>query len=716
MTSSSSPTHNLFSSKTFLARLAVGVTLINLLVFILVGLSLRQSHRQYQERAEVTTQNLVQVLENHIAGIIDKVDISLLAVTDEAAKQLAGGRIDAKALNALLARQQARLPELDSLRVADAEGIVSYGAAIPRGAKVDISDRNYFIRQRDDAGAGLVVSEPIFARINRKWVLPISRRIDNPDGSFAGIAYAFVALENFSRMFATLNVGAHGIVTLRDSDLGIVIRHPEPQGIGSVIGQKAAPQPLRDMVKAGRKTGTYLSFSTVDGTERTFSYRKVGNYPFLIIAGLATDDYLTAWHDDALKLAALTALFTFTTLVGTWLISRAWKRQRESVAALSLQEARFRTVADYTYDWEYWRGDDGKILYMTPSCERFTGYTREEFSADPALLVSIVHPDDQELMRRHLAEIAEREMVEMDFRIVRRDGQTRWIAHHCRAISGPDGAPLGRRISNRDVTDRVDATLALRRINETLEQRVAAAVADNMEKERLLIQQARLAAMGEMIGNIAHQWRQPLNTLGLLQANILDDFEFGELTRESLLKYTDRGQRLIQKMSSTIDDFRNFFRPHRTMEPFSLREAVERTLDIVRESYLNQGIAIAVAEQDDQQVTGFSNEFSQVLLNVLNNAKDAIQQSGVKDGSIAIELGHDELHAWISVTDNGGGIPTEILPKIFDPYFTTKESGTGIGLYMSKMIMSHMSGGIEARPLDGGTEFRLILPLTPPST
>jgi len=570
------------ASSSILGRLVLAVLLANLLVFALAALSLSQSQRQYQERAEITTRNLAQVLESHLGGIIDKIDIVLLATVDESEKQIAGG-IDAKALNSFLARQQARLPELDSLRVADARGLVSFGTGIPQGRKVDISDRRHFIRLRDDARAGLVIAEPIFARINRKWVLPLARRINHPDGSFAGMAYAFIPLEYFYHSFSALNVGPRGIVTLRDAELGILVRHPEPKGIGSVIGQKAAPPPLREMVGTGRKAGTYLSLSTVDGIERTFSYRRVGNYPFLIIVGLASDDYFTEWRNDAAKLLALAAFFSLATLLGAGLIYRAW-------------------------------------------------------------------------MHRTLA------------------------------------------------------TEALRELNETLEQRVDEAVRKNMEQERLLIQQSRLAALGEMIGNIAHQWRQPLNALGLLQANIQDAFEFGELNREIMQRFTETGQRLIQKMSTTIDDFRDFFKPHREKSEFSLEPAIARTLNIVSAGFHNHDIAIVHDTGADIRVVGFPNEFSQVLLNVLNNAKDAILESKIEGGRIAISLGQDDQSAWIIIGDNGGGIPPPSLPKIFDPYFTTKDKGTGIGLYMSRMIMEHMDGTIEARNLGDGAEFRMILP------
>jgi PAS domain S-box-containing protein len=348
---------------------------------------------------------------------------------------------------------------------------------------------------------------------------------------------------------------------------------------------------------------------------------------------------------------------------------------------------------------------------MTPSCERITGYSQAEFVADPGLLNQIILPEDRHLMEEHLSDAAYQDEATVDFRIARRDGAICWIAHGCRAVYGPNGQFLGRRASNRDVTERKQAEEAVRLLNATLDQRVTEEVAKNLAQERLLIRQSRLAAMGEMIGNIAHQWRQPLNALGLLLSNIKDANDYHELDTAMVDEQTAKGRQLIDKMSTTIDDFRNFFKPNKAKEYFGLAGAVEKTLELIDHSLKNNGTAIHVAGGENIQINGFPNEFSQVLLNIFNNAKDAIRERKVVGGHIEVSLGQDGKTAWVAIQDNAGGIPDDILAKIFDPYFTTKEKGTGIGLYMSKMIMEHMDGIIEARNIGDGAEFRLVLPL-----
>ncbi len=236
-------------------------------------------------------------------------------------------------------------------------------------------------------------------------------------------------------------------------------------------------------------------------------------------------------------------------------------------------------------------------------------------------------------------------------------------------------------------------TEELNQLNVSLERRVQKEVANNREKDHILIQQSRLAALGEMIGNIAHQWRQPINALGLMLANIKDAYEYGELDQDYLNQTVSSGQTIIQRMSATIDDFRNFFRPNKEKAPFCVNEAVADAMQILEAAFKNNNITVSVTGDEGVMAHGFRNEYSQVLLNLLSNAKDAIQQNNLNGGQVGIRISRADGQARVEIEDNAGGIPAEALPRIFDPYFTTKDKGTGIGLYMSKMIIEGGMGG-----------------------
>jgi signal transduction histidine kinase len=249
-------------------------------------------------------------------------------------------------------------------------------------------------------------------------------------------------------------------------------------------------------------------------------------------------------------------------------------------------------------------------------------------------------------------------------------------------------------------------------LNAGLEQRVKDEVTQSREKDHLLIRQSRLAVMGEMIGNIAHQWRQPLNALGLVLANLKDAEQYGELTRDYLERQVADGRRLVERMSHTIDDFRRFFRPDKNKECFSIKAVVEDTVGLISASFKANNIDIVLHMPEDAQMEGFPNEYAQVLLNLLGNAKEAIAQRGRRGGHVEIRLRKDAGMACLSVADNGGGIPEQAMERLFEPYFSTKETGTGIGLYMSKMIIENSMGGrIEFRNEGDGAVFTLLTPI-----
>jgi C4-dicarboxylate-specific signal transduction histidine kinase len=230
------------------------------------------------------------------------------------------------------------------------------------------------------------------------------------------------------------------------------------------------------------------------------------------------------------------------------------------------------------------------------------------------------------------------------------------------------------------------------------------------EKECMLIQQSRLAAMGEMIGNIAHQWRQPLNTLGIHMQSLGIFYGTPNFNKEFLDKTIAKSMETIKHMSKTIDDFRGYFRPDKAKTDFYVIEAIKNTLSLLEGCFDNPKITIDFVELDNPVVNGYRNEFAQVFLNILNNAKDALIERKINDAKVTITICSEVSCAVITVADNAGGIPDEVIDKVFDPYFTTKcsQEGTGIGLSMSKSIIEKNMGGIlSVRNTEEGAEFRI---------
>ena len=213
---------------------------------------------------------------------------------------------------------------------------------------------------------------------------------------------------------------------------------------------------------------------------------------------------------------------------------------------------------------------------------------------------------------------------------------------------------------------------------------------ENLKQLETLQQQSKLASMGEMIGAIAHQWRQPLNAISMSIQNLDDDYEDGLIDEKFLDEFISKNNDIVKFMSRTIDDFRNFFRVDKSKEDFSVMKAIEDTLSI-QEALLKNSYIEAKLSGNDFEIHGYKSEFQQVMLNLINNAKDEIIEKNIKEGEINITLNGKT----ITIEDNAGGVPSEIINRIFEPYFTTKEQGkgTGIGLYMSKMIIENNLGG-----------------------
>ncbi len=240
-----------------------------------------------------------------------------------------------------------------------------------------------------------------------------------------------------------------------------------------------------------------------------------------------------------------------------------------------------------------------------------------------------------------------------------------------------------------------------------LEIRVYEEIEKNRAKDRLLENQAKLAALGEMIGNIAHQWRHPITRLSLIMQNIKSLYDNGNMTSQLLERYYKNSLEQIDYMSETIEDFRNFYKKDSEKSLFDPAIAIKNAYKIVNASIKHEGIDLTLHVEHHFRLLGFPNQFSQVILNILQNAKDALEEKNIDDPRIDITIYQKKGKNIIEIKDNAGGIKKDILHKIFDAYVTSKKNkGTGIGLYMSKMIIEeNFNGKLYAKNHTNGAIF-----------
>ena len=270
---------------------------------------------------------------------------------------------------------------------------------------------------------------------------------------------------------------------------------------------------------------------------------------------------------------------------------------------------------------------------------------------------------------------------------------------------------LNRRLVASGNSDQLNLLKAvMNEMLDNLELRIQQEIDERTRQEQLLIQQSKLAAMGNMIGNIAHQWRQPLGEINALLMIIQVRQHFDDFNEAFLTEKIDECNRITAYMSNTISDFQNFFKPSKDKEIFEINNACERASSIIQASLRYHSIEFSFKAAEEIKVLGYPNEFAQALLNILSNAKDVLTDRQIENPFIHMSVKNGEQYTLIKIEDNGGGIAKEYLERIFEPYFTTKHAkqGTGIGLYMTKMIIeNNMNGIVTVRNTEHGALFTI---------
>jgi signal transduction histidine kinase len=243
-----------------------------------------------------------------------------------------------------------------------------------------------------------------------------------------------------------------------------------------------------------------------------------------------------------------------------------------------------------------------------------------------------------------------------------------------------------------------EKTKELQDLNNYLETKISKEVAQNRKKDIIMFQQARFASLGEMLNNIAHQWRQPLGAITMIIQSFQIKMTLGKLNPEFVDEKVNDALLLASNMSNTLDDFKNFFSPNKIKSEFSIKNCIEHSIELSKYLLIQENIEVKLTVRKDVKINSYYNELSHVFLNIISNSKDALCSNVDKnDRIIKIIVNKFKNHLVVNILDNGGGIPQDILPKIFEPYYTTKykSAGTGIGLYMSKQIIEkHMNGEI----------------------
>ncbi len=443
--------------------------LVNLSVIGMIAVMSIQSRQEALNDATRLTENYSRILEVSLVGFIRTVDNTLLTVVDEVNQQKARGGIDDKTLETFLRRQHTRVPEALGLRIVDALGVTRYAVGEVLARNANLSDRPYFIRHRDDPNAGLVISEPFVSWISDQWVITLSRRLNNPDGSFAGEAHMTVATTQLVRMLARLDLGPNGNSGLWTSKPTLIARHTRADPAGARTGATSPSDQLREILASGKTTAFYHARSGIDGVARQYHFRRIDGFPLFAIVGLADEDYLADWRDDVRHLAMLGGSFAVVTLLFAWLAHAAFRRREQSQLALRESEERLDLCiggADLAMtDWDV-RTD---MLVFGDGWHKLLGFKPDELAPRPSTLAGMIRAEDvaraRDALVQHLK--GDAPMFEAEVRMRHKEGRWVWVLGRGRAVErAADGRAVRVTGIGMDITKRKQAEAEVERLSQ----------------------------------------------------------------------------------------------------------------------------------------------------------------------------------------------------------------------------------------------------------
>jgi PAS domain S-box-containing protein len=810
------PTSDAPRSRSWDRTILISAAAVTLGVIALTAWMIWDAHRIRWVHAVQTSENLASALGHDIQHNIEIYDLSLRAVIQGLdLPDLANASANIR--NHVLFDGAASAEGLGAILVLDEKGEVILDSRAPGARHADMSNVDYFKTNRDRPGLGLYLSPPSRSRTNGSWVMAISRRIDRPDGSFAGVAVGFLRLAYLEKLFKGVNLGAGGTVALFRSDGRVVMRTPfDEQNLGQDYSDAAL---FKEFAKA--PVGNFEVTARLDGVHRLFVYQRLGNLPLVLSVGNATEAIFAEWQEKAIFTAAATfALLAMLAILATalWrtflhaehadamlaeaiesisegfviydandrlvLCNEAYRALYPKNAPLMVPGTRFEDIVraglvggqtpdaigreeawlaammdDHRrpsgpHEHRLWNGrwvltserrmpsggiaglriditalkevqaslrasqaeliraqrvsNTGSVVrdFRTEKTEwsdqtyRIFGVTREDFVPNTKTFLDLVHPDDRELVIDSIrASETGVTLSPLQYRIIRRDGETRWVYREAEVFFDDQGTPIGRVSTYQDVTEQQAAKLR------------------QAELETQLRHSQKLEALGTLAGGIAHDLNNTLvpilalSKLGMKRLPV-ESIDYQDL--EVIARASEQARDLVKQILA-------FSRKQEAEKHLvDIAVVVRESMQMLRAS-LPTTIRIIERIEPIPSILADGNQLHQVVTNLVTNAAQAI---GDTIGTVTIVVrpaGPPGGPAFgsadavcLSVADTGCGMEEAVVERVFEPFFTTKEvgQGSGLGLAVVHGIVVGHGGRIACRSKPGeGTEFTVTLPV-----
>jgi len=788
---------------------------LNICIIALAVMSLQQSHQLYDEQAATASVSIARVMEENINGMLDTVDMSIFAIVEVAEEQLAGHGLNNPAIDGFIARIHAQIPKLAHLRFVNARGDVLLGDEIPVGKKVNVADREHFRRLRDDPRAGLIISKPLIGRISGEWEIILARRINRPDGSFAGMIYGAIALDYFTTMFSKANVGVHSSISLADRDMALVIRYPEQEKRGEDAGFGLDSAKLHEMLKINATTGTYTARSSLDGDLIIFSYNKIAEHPLYVLVGIAPDDYLVKWQKELINTCIAVLLICLLSFILVRLVARYIADRARAELALHKSEKQFRSLFENMLDgfahckMIFVDGKPRDFLYLEVNSEfeKLTGLknvvgkkasevthdiqqsdetlletygrvsltgTPERFEhyvekSDTWFYISVYSPE-QEHVAVLFQDITETRRAEQEVRfhstIIKNipeavcaidlkgivvswnsaaemmlgykaddiigkpvatiipDEIAQKELEHCISLLNSQNGFTGYesiRVSKDGRMIPVELIgIAIRDSNGVLKNyaSIMVGISNRKKAEEEKLKSHMLESVCMLAGGIAHDFNNLLTI-------IISDIGIAKMLVESddkavsRLANAERVGMLASELSRRLLTFSSEGEPVKKIGQVS-----DLVVSATKILLKGTNVSLKIDFPDDLYPAAIDEaQIKQVVTNLVNNAKEAMPNGGVlsvrgenlvisRQANLPIREGR---YVKISFSDTGVGIPVEKTAKIFDPYYSTKDTftqkGLGLGLAVCYSMISRHDGLLTVDSEVGkGTTFTIYLP------
>jgi PAS domain S-box-containing protein len=682
-------------------RLRLGIVVLGLLViFAFAASSAYDAWRAYQNSLAATDReidNVAKALAEQTAWTWQGIDLLLRDTARWYRND--SSKISPERLDEVLANRTAGVRQLRIITIVDAQGIQRHRSRGSSPPNLNVSDRSYFIAQRDGTADGLFMSEPLITRTESRAGIVLSRRLDDDRREFAGVITAIVDLEDLEKFYGSVTLGRGSAIQLLRDDGTLLVRNPSaPNLIGKKFPQLVTPSnaPANRLV------------SPVDGRRDFIATARVRDTPLVLTVTRNEAVALHSWRDEASRLAVRTVVVT---LLGLTAIAALWRqlwRVETGERALRASEQRYALAMEGAneghWDWNLETDD----LFLSAKMKMLEGRPEDQVTTKRAAWVAsvLIHADDRPHLAASISDHLEGRTpsFECEYRVEQHDGEWRWLLARGRCLRDATGNPY------RFVGSAIDVTAQKQ------------AQADKEHLEAQLRQSQKMEAIGTLAGGIAHDFN---NILGAILG-------YGELAQEhappgsALRRYVDNVMHAAGRAKALVDRILGFSRSGLGERVHvHVQSVIEETLELIAAS-LPANIRLEKRlEAGDAAVIGDSTHLHQVVMNLCTNAVHAMERGGTLTVLLermslteARSLSRGALspgsYARLTIKDTGGGIPPAVLDRIFDPFFTTKDvgAGTGLGLSLVHGIVTDLGGAIDVKTgAANGTSFAIWLPI-----